>query len=105
MPYLELDITFTTPEDTTDVDFEAFIDCVLEELSSIGRTEVDVLAILAEARVQFTDRVPERSIDQTVNFLADLRTALHAANCLTANWPTLAEVSGMTSRDADLTPA
>lgn len=102
LSYLELDLTFHVAAGSTDEDFEDFIDCVTDELAKIGRDKVDILATIADARVQFTDQVAERSIDAALQFLTDLRTALHAANCHTQNWPTLAEVEGMTSREAGL---
>lgn len=83
---LDLHLAFLGPKNATDDDFDGFIDLVIEELEQIGREDIEVSARLAKRDATFTvftdgDRTP--SVDQ---FLADVRTALHAADCITAGW-------------------
>lgn len=104
--YLELECLFTPASpDQIDEQFEAFLDCVLEALEDIGRTEVDVVASLRDHRAIFTERVPSAGVDEAAQFITDLRTALHSAKCSTPNWPSLKQFLGMKSRDADLANA
>ncbi|MBB2921281.1 hypothetical protein [Cellulomonas cellasea] len=82
---INVELTFVSPEGSTDEDFEAFLECVIEELENIGRDDVELSASLANRSAIFTvfgtEELP--SVDSV---LADLRTALHAANCHTAGW-------------------
>lgn len=82
----------TAPADSTDTDFEGFLDQVLEELDKIGRDDIDVSASLAKRVVTFTVFGTDDADPSTDDFLAAVRTALHAANCETPGWESIAEI-------------
>lgn len=85
--HLAVEMTFVSTPHGTDEQFEAFLDEVIARLDEIGR-DVSLAARL-------TDRVADFAISVEANafalaasgFLVDLRTALHATGCVTADWP------------------
>ena len=94
--------------------FEAFLDLVMEELANIGHAEIDLVASLAKLTARFTeegtdeavpDGVSPGSLSEANDFLADLRTALHAARCGTANWRMVEQSLEIHTTQSDLLPA
>jgi len=93
--YLVADLTFvcTDPSQNTDEGFDAFTDAVLDALYDLA--EVDDGIIDPDATVVITDRrmcvvmgiVADTLDDARRLFSANLRTALHAAGCVTRDWP------------------
>lgn len=84
---IDLRCMFVSPDDSDDDTFEEFLDLVLDELERIGRDDVDLSASLSNRVATFTvfGDGSEPEIDK---FFADVRTALHAANCATPGWET-----------------
>lgn len=91
--HLAVEICFTSAEDSTDEHFEAFLDEMLASLEQIGR-DVNLSARFAERVADVAGVVAAPDFESAVSaFLADLRTALHAAGCSTAGWPRFEPVS------------
>jgi hypothetical protein len=88
MIYLAVGMQFVNPDGTaTEEDFEAFLDRVIEELDNLG-SEADVTSSLARMDAEFGVGIESETFeDATASFLTALRTALHAAECNTADWP------------------
>lgn len=84
--YLEATVVFEFRPDVSDEDFEQFLDCVMDEFDKIHR-EMDLTASLADRAAVFLG-LAEAADDlaATEQFLADVRTALHAAGCSTPRW-------------------
>lgn len=83
---IDLELAFVSrPANSTDQDFEAFLESILDELAKIGRDDIAITASLAARTASFTafGGDGEPSFD---TFLAAVRTALHAANCATPGW-------------------
>lgn len=79
-------LSFASSAPRTDEDFEEFVDCVIDELEKIDRDDIEITASLAKRTAVFTEFAEdESSIEE---FLAAVRTALHAANCTTKGWET-----------------
>lgn len=77
----------SAPTQNTDDQFEAFLDEVLAQFDRIGR-EVNLAARIGDRSAEFAVTVDAENFDNAFNgFMPDLRTALHAAGCVTAGWP------------------
>jgi hypothetical protein len=93
--YLTADMEFscTDPARDTDGNFEAFLDAVMEALADLedidsGITGADVTGTITRRRAAIDMSVEADSLSDAVRlFLANTRTALHAAGCDTSNWP------------------
>ncbi|WBB78971.1 hypothetical protein O7606_22695 [Micromonospora sp. WMMD882] len=82
---------FSADPEGADEQFEAFLDEVLNQLAAIGREGVDLAARLTERYAEFETTVEATDFNTAgASFLMDLRTALHAAGCATADWPRFA---------------
>jgi hypothetical protein len=87
MPEVNLSIEIHFIGDGDDEQFEAFLDKVLDGFDGIGR-EVNFAA-------RITDRIADIDVsleadsfeDAAIEFLGDVRTALHAAGAGTPRWP------------------
>ncbi len=77
--------TFSGGTPATDGAFEAFVAQVAEELGKIDRDDIDITATVTERRIVFT-LFSEEDEPLTDDFLAAVRTALHAIPCGTAGW-------------------
>jgi hypothetical protein len=94
--YLTADMEFacTDPARDTDGNFEAFLDAVLEALADLedvddGITAADLGATITRRRAVIDMGIDADSLNDAIRlFLANTRTALHAAGCGTPNWPT-----------------
>ncbi|HEY9412276.1 MAG TPA: hypothetical protein VIP77_22040 [Jiangellaceae bacterium] len=91
---LDLDFEYDGSGDSDDK-FDLFSDrvmdalCELEEVDS-GIVDPDIAASLAKRKINFYMGVKADSTrDAERLFLANVRTALHAAGCSTPDWPTL----------------
>lgn len=85
--HLAVEVPFASDEEGTDQQFEAFLDEVLAQFDKIGR-EVSLAARFSERVADFATTLRADDFESAVGiFLADLRTALHAAGCNTAGWP------------------
>lgn len=74
------------PHGTDDI-FEAFLDQVVVELENIGR-EVGIATSLANRTADFDAVITASSFENAASALmSDIRTALHAADCHTPDWP------------------
>ena len=90
---LAVEMTFESNPHGTDEQFEAFLDAVQEHLEAIGR-EVQLSASLVKRTTEVATSVTGPDFNMaTASLLMDLRTALHAAGCNTANWPTFKATS------------
>jgi len=85
MTQIELELSVNT----SDPDFvlDDYLDCVMDQLEKINR-EADYTAIVARMCATFTLDASDRSDEEFIRALTDMRTALHAAGCSTPNWPT-----------------
>jgi hypothetical protein len=85
--HLAVEMSFKTASGRDgDDDFEAFLDQVLTQLDAINR-EVNLAARIAERVADFATSIEAGNFEDAVSvFLVDLRTALHAAGCVTAGW-------------------
>ncbi len=85
--HLAWEATFVSSKPATDAQFEEFLDEVVNELENIGR-DINLGARLPERYAEFATSIEAEDFESAVSaFLIDLRTALHAAGCSTANWP------------------
>lgn len=95
MFYLTATMEFacTDPPRDTDGNFEAFLDAVMEELANLedldeGISGADLTATITKRRATVDMSIEADSLNDAFRlFLANTRTALHAAGCGTANWP------------------
>jgi hypothetical protein len=90
MHYLVAELVFVHTPATTDEQFEAFLDSLMDELDKIGYSDADLAASLAERTAEFVIGVEDNTgglEDVALRLLSDLRTALHAAKCHTPDWP------------------
>jgi len=79
----------------SDEQFEAFLDSVMDELDKIGHGDADLTASLTARRAEFLIGLEEDDFeDAAIRLLSDLRTALHAAQCRTPDWPIFRRQSG-----------
>lgn len=92
--YLTADLTFSDPTNATDDAFEEFLDRLMGELGSLeavdqGIFDSDLGASLTERTVRVNMGIEADTVaDAGRLFLANIRTALHAAGCFTPGWPT-----------------
>jgi hypothetical protein len=88
---LAAEMTFFSDPGGTDGQFEAFLDEVMDQLTAIGREDVDLAARLTDRYAEFETTVEATDFNIAgAGFMMDLRTALHAAGCNTADWPRFA---------------
>lgn len=86
--HLAADMQFVSDPPASDEQFEAFLDCVLDELDKIGCADADYSASLSDGAAGFTMSVEAADFPTAaILFLGDLRTALHASECATPAWP------------------
>jgi hypothetical protein len=93
--YLTADMEFscTDPARDTDGNFEAFLDAVMEALADLedvdkGISGADLTATITRRRAGIDMCIEADSLNDAIRlFLANTRTALHAAGCGTPNWP------------------
>ncbi|MFD9950793.1 hypothetical protein ACFWYW_58525 [Nonomuraea sp. NPDC059023] len=90
---MDLDFVCTQPDDSEE-DFDAFTDRVMDELLKLeslkdsGIVGPDSTAGLSERTMSILMGVDASTRqDATRLFLANVRCALHAAECSTADWP------------------
>lgn len=94
--YLQTRLTFTcdNSEMNTDDAFDAFVDAVQEQLDIIegldeGFIDPDLTVGIRDRWIEFLIGIKASSLDDAIRiFLPNLRSALHAAGCGTAGWPT-----------------
>ncbi|TQS42457.1 hypothetical protein [Cryptosporangium phraense] len=68
--------------------FRALLDCLMEKFAEIGLPEVDYSGSLAQREAEFLMTVEASDFESAVIVaMGDLRTALHAAECATPDWP------------------
>lgn len=85
--HLAVELTFESDPHGSDEQFEAFLDEVMVQLENIGR-EMTLAARLVERVADFATVIEAEKIeDALAELLPDLRSALHAAGCVTAGWP------------------
>ena len=93
--YLVMDMRFVcTGPDDSDEAFDAFTDRIMDELVKLeafqdtGIIDPDLTASLVERRASVLLGIEASTRqDATRLFLANVRCALHAAECNTADWP------------------
>lgn len=92
--YLTMDLSFVcTGPDDSDEAFDAFSDRVMDELVKLelvdtGIVDPDITASLANRTMSILLGIEASSpVDAGRLFLANVRCALHAAECNTADWP------------------
>ncbi|SEG69093.1 hypothetical protein SAMN04489712_10948 [Thermomonospora echinospora] len=94
--HLAADLTFdcADPDGGTDEDFDQFTDAIADELLDLaevdpGIVDPDVTVRIADRWVSVLMGIEADSEDDAFRlFAANLRAALHAAGCGTAEWPT-----------------
>lgn len=85
--HLAVETRFTSIPESTDDQFEAFLDEALASFEEIG-VAVDLSARFTERVADFAATIDADDYESAVNtFLVALRTALHAAGCSTPGWP------------------
>lgn len=88
-----MEFACTDPSRDTDGNFEAFLDAVMEALADLedvddGIVGADLTATITRRRASIDMGVEADSLNDAIRlFLANTRTALHAAGCGTPNWP------------------
>ena len=93
--YLTADMEFVCADTARDTDgnFEAFLDAVMEALGDLedvddGITGADLTATITRRRASVDMSIDADSLNDAIRlYLANTRTALHAAGCGTPNWP------------------
>lgn len=93
--YLMADLSFacTEPDQDTDDAFDAFTDAVADELYNLadvddGIIDPDLTVCVTERTASILMGIEASSdLDAVRLFSANLRAALHAAGCRTADWP------------------
>jgi len=84
---ISVEMWFVGPAESTEDDFEAFLNQVLAQLENIER-EVTLAARLREKMADFGTVAEGETFDEALaSYLIDLRTALHAAGANTQGWP------------------
>lgn len=84
---IAIQMTFESNPHGTDEQFEEFLDAVQQQLDDLDR-EVQIAASLARRTAEFATTLEAATFEEAVNtLLVDVRTALHAAECHTGNWP------------------
>ncbi|HEX6470978.1 MAG TPA: hypothetical protein VF069_17900 [Streptosporangiaceae bacterium] len=92
--YLQVDLGFVcSGADDTDDAFDAFTDRVMDALCELGEADSgivdpDIVARLADRSMSIVMGVEADSFRDALRlFSANVRTALHAAECHTPGWP------------------
>jgi hypothetical protein len=93
--YLTADMEFACTDMARDTDgnFEAFLDAVMEALVELedvdkGITGADLTATITRRRASVDMAIDADTFDDAIRlYLANTRTALHAAGGGTPNWP------------------
>lgn len=75
-----------SPAGANDDEFEAFLEVVADELEKINRSDIEFTASLTKREAIFTVFSSATVSPSADKFMADIRTALHAANCATPGW-------------------
>ncbi|MET7705442.1 hypothetical protein [Micromonospora sp. NPDC005413] len=84
---IAIQMTFEGTPHGTDEQYEEFLDAVQEHLDRLGR-EVQMAASLVDRTAEFATSIEAPDFESAVNtLLVDLRTALHASECHTDDWP------------------
>jgi hypothetical protein len=99
--YLTADMEFACTDTARDTEgnFEAFLDALMEALADLedvddGIGDADLTATITRRRASVDMSIDADSLNDAVRlYLANTRTALHAAGCGTANWPTYKPLS------------
>lgn len=97
--YLTANFAFDSEPEATDDQFEEFLDRVMDELLNLeevdpGIIDPDMTASLAERTIAVNMGVEaDTTGDAARLYLANVRTALHAAGCGTPDWPTFEPVT------------
>lgn len=85
--HLSVEVEFISVPASTDEQFEAFLDELLANFEKIGR-EVHLAAKFTAREADIASTVEAEDFESAVNtLLVDLRTTLHMAGAITANWP------------------
>jgi hypothetical protein len=93
--YLTADMEFVCTDTARDTDgnFEAFLDAIAEALADLedvdeGITGADLTATITQRRAVIDMGIDADTQNDAMRlFLANTRTALHAAGCGTPDWP------------------
>lgn len=97
--YLTADFQFESDPKATDQQFEEFLGRVMDELCELedvdsGITEPDLTASLRDRMISVNMGIEaDTRPDAARLYLANVRTALHAAGCGTPDWPTFEPVT------------
>ncbi|WP_422770618.1 hypothetical protein ACN28C_28630 [Plantactinospora sp. WMMC1484] len=84
---IAIQMTLESTPHGTDEQFEEFLDAVQEHLDGLDG-EIQMAASLAERTVEFATSIEAPDFESAANsLLVHLRTALHAAECHTDDWP------------------
>lgn len=103
--YLGMKLTFVGPPGSTDDEFDDFTDRLMDRLDELDCVDPDLTGSLVERTAVITMGVEaDDEQDAMWRFLGVLRTALHAAECNTAEWPKFV-VLEQTTQDVDLATA
>lgn len=81
--YLEIDMAFTRHDESEPID--EMMDRVLDELIDLGR-EADYVSNDTSLEVTLTITTADRTDDEVIKAMVDIRSALHAAGCNTEKW-------------------
>jgi hypothetical protein len=85
--HLAIEMMFISDQPATDDQFEAFLDEVVNQLENLG-CDVSLAARLSDRVADFAATITARDFSSAATtFLSDVRTALHAAGCNTADRP------------------
>ncbi|MGO1866555.1 MAG: hypothetical protein ACTH1D_01790 [Mycobacteriaceae bacterium] len=96
----DIDQRFARNNSSTEA-FDDFLDRVLDEFDALD-VEADYLADLSTLSATWTVSVPAAdNMVGMVSALTALRTALHAAQCATADWTTLDDIRAEAERPSD----
>ena len=95
MFYLTADMEFACTDPARDIDgnFEAFLDAVMEAVADLedvdpGITSCDMTATITKRRATVDMGIEADTLSDAGRlFMANVRTALHAAGCGTPAWP------------------
>lgn len=85
--HLGVSMDFHSSVPSTDDQFEAFLDEVYARFEEIDR-EINLTARIRDRVASFAATVAAPDFETAISqFMVDVRTALHAANCATRDWP------------------
>ncbi|MEU8180685.1 hypothetical protein AB0B86_07910 [Micromonospora sp. NPDC049047] len=84
---IAIQMTLESDPHGTDAQYEDFLDAVQEHLDELEH-EVQMAASLADRTVEFATSIEAPDFESAANaLLVQIRTALHAAECHTDDWP------------------